>query len=279
MSNEQTLRNTGPLPIPEPMAAVGLTQRVIADFDPITLKEMDQVKLMDRFDKKFIFTIDKLQKVLSAVSRHYRVLEINDNRIMSYTSMYYDTFGFSMYNDHHNQKLNRFKIRKREYLDSGVVFLEIKFKTNKGRTRKKRIEIDNRHQAFCKREKKFIKKITPYRPKVLYPTLNNNFNRITLVNKNSPERVTLDLNLSYTMADKSSEVPSLCVAEIKQSRSSGLSQIEWVFRENHILPMNFSKYCMGLVMINPGIKYNRFKQKFLQLKKINNDSGYAPFYN
>jgi hypothetical protein len=278
MMQNRTYRNTGQAITPNPHTAMEMAGLALPDFDPVTLEEMDQVKLMDRFDKKFLFPVHKLQEVLSAISKSYRVLQINEKRIMSYTSMYYDTLGFVMYNDHHNRKLNRFKIRKREYLDSGDVFLEIKFKSNKGRTRKKRIEISNRHMAFCKDEKKFIKKLTPYRPKMLYPSINNNFERITLVHKSSPERVTLDLNLTYRMGEKNAQLASLCVAEIKQSRNAGTSDIEHVFRQNRILPMNFSKYCMGLIMVNPSIKYNRFKQKFIQLKKINNDSGYAPFY-
>ncbi len=279
MNIGQINRNTGLMLTPEPPTAAHLTGEIIPEFAPVSLDEMDQVKLMDRFDKKFIFSIEKLQPVLSAVLHQYRILQINDRRIMSYNSMYYDTMGFNMYHDHHNQKLNRYKIRKREYANSGDVFLEIKFKSNKGHTRKKRIKINNKHTAFCKNEKKFIKKITPYRPKILYPSLKNNFDRITLVHKSKPERVTLDLNLSYRIADKTAGIPGLCVAEIKQNRTSGFSDMEYVLRENYILPMNFSKYCMGLLMVKPGLKYNRFKQKFLQLKKINNDSGYAPFYN
>lgn len=278
MKSEQLQQDTIELLMPELTTAVVLARDVIPEFDAISLEEMDQVKLMDRFDKKFVFSIEKLQAVLDAATCHYRILQIYNQRIMAYTSMYYDTPGFAMFNDHHNRKLNRYKIRKREYLNSGEVFLEIKIKSNKGRTRKKRIRIANRHAAFCKDEKKFIKKTTPYRPKILYPALNNNFKRITLVHKSKPERVTLDLDLSYNMAGKSAGIPALCVAEIKQSRASGVSNIERIFRNNSILQNNFSKYCMGLVMMKPGIKYNRFKQQLLQLKKINNDSGYAPFY-
>ena len=46
------------------------------------------------------------------------------------------------YNDHHNQRVNRHKIRFREYVDSGLIYLEVKCKTNKGKTVKKRLKVD-----------------------------------------------------------------------------------------------------------------------------------------
>ena len=277
MRSEMIIQNDDGNLLQEPFRASDAVQHAVRNFEAVSLEEMDGVKLMDRFDKKYVFPADKLPSVLRAAQSCYRSLEIGDNRIFGYASLYYDTVGYRMYHDHHNQKLNRFKVRKREYLNSGQVFLEIKYKTNKGQTRKKRIETANRNQHFEKEEKKFIKKITPYRARMLYPALNSSFSRITLVNINTPERVTIDMNLNYKFLGESTGFPNLVVAEVKQDRSSGVSEIEKIFRDRRIHPMNFSKYCMGIVMMKSGVKYNRFKQKFLTLKKINNDSGYASF--
>ena len=46
-----------------------------------------------------------------------------------------------MYLKHHNNKLNRYKIRFREYVDNDEKFLEVKYKTNTERTIKDRIKI------------------------------------------------------------------------------------------------------------------------------------------
>ncbi len=278
MQRDNLLRNTVKLIAPEPSLAGDHINQAIESFNAISLTEMDRVKLMDRFDKKFVFSAERLPAILSKASAKYRILQIDSDRVFTYNSLYYDTLGYTMYHDHHNQKLNRFKVRRREYVNSGQVYLEIKFKCNKGRTRKKRIETANRNMAFCKDEKKFIKKITPYRAKMLHPAMHNHFNRITLVHKSNPERVTIDLNLSFEQAARKKELPLLVIAEIKQSKSSGFSDLEKVFRENHILPMNFSKYCMGLVMTGSGVKYNRFKQKIIHLNKICNDNGNASFH-
>ncbi len=250
-------------------------KHAVQSFESINLEEMDSVKLMDRFDTKFVFRFDQLPAILQLASKYYRVLHINEERIFSYTSTYYDTVGHNMYHDHHNRKLNRFKVRKREYLNSGQVFFEVKYKSNKGLTRKKRIQTANRNKKFCAEEKKFLKKVTPYRAKILYPVLNNNFSRITLIHKLNAERVTIDLDLKFDYCNKTAGFPLLTIAEIKQGKSSGKSDLKNIFNENQIKSMNFSKYCMGTVLLNTAIKYNRFKQKFLSLQKLSNNSKYA----
>ena len=111
---------------------------LIKDFDPITLDEMDEVKLMSRTDTKFAFSSAKLPQLLSRMLPFYRILNINNKLIHDYKSLYYDTSENKFYLDHHNNRVNRNKIRFREYVDSGLVFLEIKTKNNKGKTIKKR---------------------------------------------------------------------------------------------------------------------------------------------
>ena len=111
----------------------------IQHFDPISLGEMDAVKLMNRTDTKFVFHTSKLADLLSLSLEHYQVLQIGEKRDFLYNSLYYDTEGLDLYLAHHNGKRPRFKVRFREYMETGTVFLEVKRKTNKERTRKCRI--------------------------------------------------------------------------------------------------------------------------------------------
>ena len=114
---------------------------MIKDFEPITLDEMDGVKLMSRTDTKFAFSSSKLPQLLSSMLPFYRILNINNKLIHDYKSLYYDTSENKFYLDHHNNRVNRNKIRFREYVDSGLVFLEIKTKNNKRKTIKKRMKV------------------------------------------------------------------------------------------------------------------------------------------
>ena len=50
---------------------------ILNEFEPITLKEMDNVKLMDRTDTKYVFKLDQLPMFLNEVMSDYRVLDVN----------------------------------------------------------------------------------------------------------------------------------------------------------------------------------------------------------
>jgi len=244
-------------------------------FSPISLLEMDKVKLLDRFDKKYIFRSELLGPLLEQISCFYRILEIGNFRIFQYNTQYYDTPDFEMYLHHHNRKLNRFKVRKREYNTTGEFFFEIKFKSNKGRTQKTRIQVENPSEILDKEEKKFLKQNSPYRVKKIETKLSNQFNRITLVHKCEHERVTIDFNIGFQLANSKISLPFLAVAEIKKEKSSGSSDLAMILKNEDIRPLKFSKYCLGTAMLNPGIKSNRFKSKLLIINKLENDNMYS----
>ena len=98
----------------------------IYGFKKITLEEMNAVSLMKRTDTKYIVNVNFLAPILEDLQKEYQVLEIDNRRIMNYSSVYFDTPEFKFYFDHHNGKVNRTKIRQRKYVDSELTFLEIK---------------------------------------------------------------------------------------------------------------------------------------------------------
>lgn len=238
-------------------------------FNPITLAEMDGVKLMDRTDTKFIFNIAQLSEILEEATAFYKILSIEDNRISRYKTLYFDTQNFSLYNQHHAGKLNRYKIRHRTYVESNLGFLEVKFKNNKGRTLKTRIkELEvpklNSGKAF-----EFLKKTLPFDPLILLPKIWINYSRITLVNKISAERLTLDLNLEFEREGKTELLNQLVIAEVKQD-SKVASPFIAMMRNKHIREGSISKYCFGIASSYPEVKKNNFKPKLSNVKKIIN---------
>ena len=169
---------------------------MVNTFSKISLEEMDRVALMNRTDTKYIIHIDQLTYVLEAIRSHYKVLEAEKSRISTYRSLYFDTITKKFYHDHHNGKINRNKIRIRKYVDSNHCFLEIKQKDAKGKTNKSRITIPDFETSLSEKSTDFIRKKT-LEDYDLSPSIWNQFNRITLVNKTDKERVTLDFNLSF----------------------------------------------------------------------------------
>ena len=168
----------------------------LINFSPISLKEMDNVSLLKRVDTKFLTTEKKLLEILSLISSDYNILDIDDKRLMEYSTLYFDTNDKMLYNYHHNKKGNRYKIRMRKYVDSNICFLEVKKKNNTGVTNKFRSSIDNFETKLSPSSLKFIKKYTDS-SQILTPVLSNTFSRFTLVNKNVPERVTIDSRIVF----------------------------------------------------------------------------------
>lgn len=242
-------------------------------FDQIKLVDMEKVKLMNRTDQKFWFHYDYLPKLLQEVQNDYHLLHINGKSLLSYSTTYFDTKNDSMFSAHHNGKLNRFKIRKRTYVDSGIHFLEIKFKNNKGRTIKKRIPCALNNSSFTNTESQFIKSHTPFFTKELIPSLLNKFSRLTLVNKNLKERCTIDLNIEFEITDRIIPLDKLIVVEIKSDGKSKASPLAMALRKNRIKTSGFSKYCVGRSITEPLLKQNAFKAKIRNIEKITQTSN------
>jgi hypothetical protein len=243
-----------------------IARKLLNKFTTISLSEMDDVRLMDRTVVKFILPINRLEPVIKELSEHYKVLTINGLNTFTYRTDYYDTPDLDMYFDHHNGKLNRFKIRHREYIESNTSFLEVKFKSNKGRVTKDRINSNIADQEGSG----FIHKHTPYNPNDLTPTLNNRFNRFTLVDNGLQERVTVDFNLSFTDNVHNIRLGGLVIIEVKQKSTDNQRVIFSVLKSHAIRPVSISKYCLGISMLYTHEKLNHFKKTILMIKKISN---------
>ena len=240
---------------------------IITKFLPITLDEMDNVKLMSRTDTKFAFRANKMPLLLHKLAPFYRVLSIDGALIHDYKSLYYDTIDRKFYLDHHNGRVNRNKVRFREYVGSRLTFLEIKRKNNKGRTIKKRIKVDKINEQLSEKEQEYVEKIIGVPLKVDAKQWIN-FSRITFVHKTQKERLTMDINLSYENSDSKGDLKHIVIAEVKQERMSRSSDFMRIAKQMHILPIRISKYCMTTLALNPMLKRNKFKEKILFINKL-----------
>ena len=236
-------------------------------FETITLSEMDDVKLMSRTDTKFVFNFSRLPEFLEKLSHFYKVLLIDGNLIHDYKSLYFDTEDRKFYIDHHNRRVNRNKIRFREYVGSGLTFLEIKLKNNKGKTIKKRIKVDSICEEITEKQQRYIDKIVGY-PIEVSAKQWINFSRVTFVHKIQKERLTMDINLTFNNQKDEGDLKNIVIAEVKQERMSRSSDFMRVAKEMSILPMRLSKYCMSTLSLNPKLKKNRFKEKSLFINKL-----------
>lgn len=247
-------------------------EEFVSYFDPIDLTQMDAVKLMDRTDTKFLFHHNQLIPLLERLKEHYFLLDVNGARISRYETLYYDTKEFELFKKHQRKGLNRYKIRSRQYVESQVSFLEVKYKNNKGRTKKERIGTAGIVSVLSDQQDcaSFISKKTPFSPELLEAKLWVNYSRMTLVSKDLKERLTIDLNLSFEVNTKKEDFGFVVIAELKQNKFAP-SPFTRAAREIGIRQGSLSKYCLGITTLFPEVKHNNFKPILLSLNKLQHD--------
>ena len=239
---------------------------------PISLEEMDAVRLMNRVDTKYLTDNRTLLTVLhDAAAAGYRVLVADGSRVSPYDSIYFDTDGLRMFTDHRNQKLHRQKVRTRAYVNSGEAFLEIKRKNNRGRTKKKRTGIpmdelpDFRADAAACR---YLDEWSDFRAEEIRPTLETAFDRITLVNPALTERITIDTDLRFKnfRSGLGTDLADAVIIELKQDGRAA-SPMKGILLHHRVKPARLSKYCIAVTLTDPSARAGRFKEKVRLIEK------------
>jgi hypothetical protein len=245
-------------------------EKSLSAFEPIDLREMDSVELMNRTDTKYVFNLQLLPEILDEAKSRYRVLEINNDRFFKYKTTYYDTPDYELFNNHVLGRLNRHKIRYRTYESTGVSYLEVKFKSNKNRTIKWRIK-NEVNGGFDRKASEFLFSHTHMNSGTLLPVVTNYFTRITLVSIEDKTRITLDYGLSFQRTCGSGEeLPYLAIAEIKQEGNNNNNFFVKLLKKRGVRQGGFSKYCIGSAMLYNDLRKNSLKPNFLQLNRIKN---------
>ena len=242
-------------------------KKALLNFNKVNLPDLDNVTLMNRTDKKFCLHFSALPGIFEALHPHYSVLEINGETIFDYDNTYFDTVNNQMYLDHQNEKGNRYKIRLRQYVQTQVNFLEIKNKTNKGRTIKQRVVRDDLQPVFNQTELNFLEIHTPFTGNELLPQLKSRFNRITMVNNQFTERITIDMMPVFEKGEKKISLKNLVIIEVKQSHDNKSARIKDILKEMRIREQGFSKYCIGRSLLDKNIKKNNFKPLLIRISK------------
>jgi len=250
-------------------------KKIVQSYPSCLLQNLDEASLMNRVDTKFIVPAAMILELLQVLREDFSALEINGERIFRYENIYYDTPQFLLYKLHHQGKLNRHKVRVRKYLDSKTQYLEVKFKNNKKRTVKTRVELPNNYSEDLVGYRGFLEAEEVPEVRNLRPSQRSRYQRIALISQDAKERVTIDVNLRHkilagnTLLKTSME--GLAIIELKQNRLSRESPFYSLMKSKGIRPSKISKYCVGLMMASmkdPLVKYNRFKVIARRVAKV-----------
>lgn len=244
-------------------------ETAIAEFNPISLTEMDSVALMNRIDTKYVISESQVGALLHSVVDSYQVLSVDAGRIFPYRTVYYDTINRSLLHQHLHGKLNREKIRAREYVGTPSRFFELKQKTNKGRTIKKRMKKAGDLRQIQDAESAFLDGRSDTKTTNLAPVIEVAFSRITLVSLKLKERVTIDLGLTFSSEKGEKTLENIAIVEVKKDSDGAQSTpVAISLKQMTARPFSISKYCLGMVLLNETTFYNPYKSKLIKLNKI-----------
>jgi hypothetical protein len=253
---------------------IGELEKILQNFDPISLKQLSDYKLLNRIDTKYICNINSLPLILNNSLKDFRIQQINNDRIFNYESLYFDTPDLKTFFDHHQGKRLRYKIRFRKYVDTGNAFLEIKKKKNYIRTDKKRTELEFA-PIISDEHLDFLKEHIQVPEAGFHPSIWTIFNRITLAGRDHLERITIDTNISFKDENsKTINLPNMAIVEVKRNRTGDISPFTQILKDLRIRPFGISKYVLGNVLLSPNIKHNRFHKKVVTVNKICNGTKF-----
>ena len=239
----------------------------IAQFESIGLSDLHDSALFERVDRKFVAPASLIPALLSGALREYRALEIDGQRVFHYVTQYYDTADLALYHAHHAGRRPRSKVRVREYRVTGDRYLELKQRTNTGTTIKTRQRLNGHRELPLATLRDTSTIAVPELDRELHETVQVSYDRMTLVHRTRPERVTVDLNLILAAGGRRVQYPTLAFVEVKQAHREP-SGIVSALRGHGVRARDISKYCLGVVNLVAGARTTRFRRRFAQLNRI-----------
>lgn len=236
----------------------------VGDLRTIGLEEATRAAALQmRTDAKYLLPADRVADLLAAVAPHARVLEVGGVLGTDYRTTYFDTAELWSYRAHLQRRRRRAKVRTRRYGD-GLAMLEVKVKTSRGDTDKRRIE----HPAASSGElgaagRAFIAGALRdgaglVAPAPLAARATTSFHRTTLVDPDAGERITIDRDLVGTFDDAEVRFGTgHMLVEVKAATWRGAGHR--VLRGLGVRPRSFSKYCLTVGALHPTLPSNPWR--------------------
>lgn len=233
----------------------------------IGLDEMNvKAELLTRRDNKYLISSTQLAEVLSVLETKCDLLEIDGRHRFQYQSVYLDTEDHRCFRDHNQNRRHRLKLRFRHYADSHQTYFEIKVKDRNNQTRKYRQLVNPSAftgPSLTPELRTFLDDKLQKHPHQLaeapyLPTIQVDYERITLVSREDSVRVTLDNRLHFSLGSGSFLTgEDLWVMEVKSEK--GRSWIDRLLVQKRVRPVpRCSKYCVGLSLVNGVARVSRF---------------------
>lgn len=225
----------------------------LAGLGTIDLAELtERAGLQTRRDRKYVLRRRDLHRLLPALTRGARVLDIGGTRLFRYASVYFDTPELTCYRLTALRRRRRFKVRTRTYVDSGDCWLEVKTEGGRAGTVKSRHPHPAREHRDMSGGRGFVRSVLPEAPDTLEPVLATAYRRATFYLPASGSRLTVDVDLAWQdVAGAELSLPDLVVVETKTRYAAAESdRVLWAHGHR---PLAISKYATGLAALRPDL--------------------------
>ncbi|MCA1916710.1 polyphosphate polymerase domain-containing protein [Methanospirillum hungatei] len=244
---------------------------ILSRFSPVDFSDISHATLQNRKELKYLLTTQQALDLLLHLPETYQIFEVDGKQVQTYKTTYYDSPEFQLYLAHHNGRKPRYKVRMRTYIGSDLTFLEVKEKKNTGRTIKHRLQIEGLVTRLGSDIREFLSLCFPFDYTEYKPVLINEYRRITLVSAVHPERITLDIDLTFRSGSIDILLPNIVIAEIKRSSDHIRSPALDYLNTMRLRPRGFSKYCIGISLLYGDlVKHNNFRIILRMLNKLTN---------
>ena len=244
-----------------------LRDDLVDRLEPISLDALNGASAMlERRDHKYVVPSAIVAAAGPDLANHFDVLEIDGRRAFTYETVYFDDAQRNSYFDHHQGRRQRMKVRIRRYVESQLCFVEIKLKSRRGVTVKKRLPHDPaRYGELDDTALDYIRQCheNAYgRPfdESLSPTIEMRYRRVTLAARRGGERLTIDGDLEFIGRSRRAGMDGrLCIIETKSAQGNGIG--DRILRAHgHRPTRGCSKYCVGMAALEEVDRHNRFLQ-------------------
>lgn len=227
---------------------------------PISLDELNSsAALLARVDRKYVIDAPMMTSLLDDHRDQLAVLEIDSEREFTYESVYFDTPQLDLYHAAATGRRQRFKVRTRLYVETGVVMLEVKTKDGRGRTIKHRTaRTPAERDRLTADDQQFVDGVVviPGIAASLVPTLTTRYRRSTVVDPSAGSRATVDQGLECAAPSQRVVTLDRLIVETKSGITP--SPIDrWLWRHG-ARPERISKYSTALAVMHPGMYSNRW---------------------
>ncbi|GAA4723369.1 polyphosphate polymerase domain-containing protein [Phytohabitans rumicis] len=228
---------------------------------PIGLAELvERAALLTRRDRKYVLPAADLPALLHGLGPDVRILQIEGRREFGYRSDYFDTSTLDSYLATARGRRRRFKVRIREYVDTGGHFLEVKTQQRRGDTVKYRFPYPDggMHDLDASAYAHIDAVLPGHGRRPMDRVLVTHYQRATLFIPASGGRVTIDTELSFALPDGSGvRMPDRAVVETKSpgASASAVDRLLWSLGHR---PCALSKFGTGLAVLRPDLPANRW---------------------